>query len=214
MSSILIEMAVLTVDDAGTIHEPGYVLIGDDDRGRGAVRQPDEVRRRRTRSSTPHAWRSCRAWSTHTHLFQTFLRGWPTTSRCSTGWRGDLAGGAGAEPGLRRRWGAGRISAAAPPPSSTTIHPHRPAQRRRRLPCGRGNGVRFLLARGWTDMGYHPAFMESPDRIMAEMRGCTPRGRAAPMAASAWSLRRSSPGVARRGRCSAPTHRARRGGVA
>ncbi|MBE2236152.1 MAG: amidohydrolase, partial [Caldilineaceae bacterium] len=30
-------------------------------------------------------------------------------------------------------------------------------------------GVRFLLARGWTDMGYHPAFMETPDQIMAEM---------------------------------------------
>ena len=30
-------------------------------------------------------------------------------------------------------------------------------------------GVRFLLARGWTDMGYHPAFMESPERIFGEM---------------------------------------------
>ena len=25
-------------------------------------------------------------------------------------------------------------------------------------------GVRFLLARGWADTNYHPAFMETPDR--------------------------------------------------
>jgi 5-methylthioadenosine/S-adenosylhomocysteine deaminase len=31
------------------------------------------------------------------------------------------------------------------------------------------SGVRFLNARGWADMNYHPAFMETPDRIVAEM---------------------------------------------
>ena len=31
------------------------------------------------------------------------------------------------------------------------------------------SGVRFLNARGWADMNYHPAFMETPDRILAEM---------------------------------------------
>jgi 5-methylthioadenosine/S-adenosylhomocysteine deaminase len=29
-------------------------------------------------------------------------------------------------------------------------------------------GVRFLLARGWADMDYHPTLMETPDRIIAE----------------------------------------------
>jgi 5-methylthioadenosine/S-adenosylhomocysteine deaminase len=31
------------------------------------------------------------------------------------------------------------------------------------------SGVRFLLARGWADMDYHEAFMETPDAIVAEM---------------------------------------------
>jgi 5-methylthioadenosine/S-adenosylhomocysteine deaminase len=30
-------------------------------------------------------------------------------------------------------------------------------------------GARFLLARGWADMDYHPAFMETPDRIIGEI---------------------------------------------
>ena len=31
------------------------------------------------------------------------------------------------------------------------------------------SGVRFLNARGWADVDYHPAFMETPDRIASEM---------------------------------------------
>ena len=78
MSSILIENgAVLTVDDAGTIHEPGYVLIEGDTIvavGRGAA--ADEVRR--AADTVIDATRMAvmpGMVNAHTHLFQTFLRG-------------------------------------------------------------------------------------------------------------------------------------------
>ena len=40
------------------------------------------------------------------------------------------------------------------------------------------SGVRFLNARGWADMNYHPAFMESPDRIVSRWSGCASAGTA------------------------------------
>ena len=78
MNTILIENgAVLTVDDAGTLHEPGYVVVEDDRIAAvGAGAAPAEWRARAdtvldaTRMAVMPGMVNA-----HTHLFQTFLRG-------------------------------------------------------------------------------------------------------------------------------------------
>ena len=78
MNTILIENgAVLTVDDAGTLHEPGYVLVEDDRIAAvGAGAAPADVRSRA--ATVIDATRMAvmpGMVNAHTHLFQTFLRG-------------------------------------------------------------------------------------------------------------------------------------------
>lgn len=178
MGSILIENgAVLTVDDAGTLHEPGYVLIEGDTiaavesgAAPAAVRASADTVIDATRMAVMPGMVNA-----HTHLFQTFLRGladdkplldwlaaaiWPV-AQALTPEEAYVAAKLGLVENIR--------SGATAVIDHQYIHtdPHNDDGVCR---AAEETGVRFLLARGWTDMGYHPAFMETPDHIMAEMQ--------------------------------------------
>ncbi len=177
MNTILIENgAVLTVDDAGTLHEPGYVLIEDDRIAAvGAGAAPADVRSRA--ATVIDATRMAvmpGMVNAHTHLFQTFLRGladdkplldwlaaaiWPV-AQALTEEEAYIAAKLGLVENIR--------SGATAVTDHQYIHTE-PGNDDGVCRAAEEIGVRFLLARGWTDMGYHPAFMETPDQIMAEM---------------------------------------------
>ena len=108
---------------------------------------------------------------------------------------GDLAGGPGAHRGGclpgGAAWAWWRTSGAARPASSTTSTSTR--SRATTMACSarpRRPAFASCNARGWADMDYHPAFMETPDRIVAEMdalaRPVARRGRR-PAAPGVWS---------------------------
>ena len=177
MDSILIEHgAVLTVDDAGTVYEPGYVLVeGDTIAGVGPGTAPDALRA--SAGTTIDATRMAvmpGMVNAHTHLFQTFLRGladdkplldwlaaaiWPV-AQALTAQEAYVAAKLGLVENIR--------SGATAVIDHQYIHTD-PFNDDGVCRAAEDTGVRFLLARGWTDMGYHPAFMETPDHIMAEM---------------------------------------------
>jgi len=177
MDSILIEHgAVLTVDDAGTVYEPGYVLVeGDTIAAVGPGTAPDALRA--SAGTTIDATRMAvmpGMVNAHTHLFQTFLRGladdkplldwlaaaiWPV-AQALTAQEAYVAAKLGLVENIR--------SGATAVIDHQYIHTD-PFNDDGVCRAAEETGVRFLLARGWTDMGYHPAFMETPDHIMAEM---------------------------------------------
>mgnify|MGYP005840466723 CR=1 FL=1 len=176
-SSILIENgAVLTVDDAGTLHTPGYLYIEDDKIaaiGEGAA--PELLRTAADeRIDATHMAVMPGMVNAHTHLFQTFLRGladdkpllewlataiWPV-AQALTEEEAYVAAKLGLIENIR--------SGATAVIDHQYIHTE-PGNDDGVCRAAEETGVRFLLARGWTDMGYHPAFMETPDQIMAEM---------------------------------------------
>jgi 5-methylthioadenosine/S-adenosylhomocysteine deaminase len=175
--TILIENgAVLTVDDAGSVYEPGYVLVeGDLIAAVGAGAAPAAIRR--VAGSTIDATQMAvmpGMVNAHTHLFQTFLRGladdkpllewlasaiWPV-AQALTEQEAYVAAKLGLVENLR-----GGATAVI---DHQYIHTE-PGNDDGVCRAAEEIGVRFLLARGWTDMGYHPAFMETPDQILAEM---------------------------------------------
>jgi 5-methylthioadenosine/S-adenosylhomocysteine deaminase len=177
MTSILIENgAVVTVDDAQRVYNPGYVLVREDRIaavGSGAA--PAELR-----ASADEVIDATRMAvipgmvNAHTHLFQTFIRGladdkplldwlkaaiWPV-ARCLTEEDAYLAALLGLVENIRG--------------GATSVIDHQyihtePGNDDGVFRAAEQSGVRFLNARGWADMNYHPAFMESPDKIDAEM---------------------------------------------
>jgi 5-methylthioadenosine/S-adenosylhomocysteine deaminase len=176
MTTILIENgSILTLDDAGTLHEPGYVLLEDDRiRAVGAGSAPAELRAGATVLDATHMAVMPGMVNAHTHLFQTFLRGladdkplldwlaaaiWPA-AQALTEEEAYLAAMLGLVENIR--------SGATAVIDHQYIHTE-PGNDDGVLRAAEETGVRFLLARGWTDMGYHPAFMETPERIFAEM---------------------------------------------
>ncbi|MCS6828716.1 MAG: amidohydrolase [Caldilinea sp.] len=177
MHSLLIENgAVLTLNDAGELHDPGYIYIEEDRIAAvGAGAAPDSLRRTAAEriDATQMAVMPGMV-NAHTHLFQTFLRGladdkpllewlaaaiWPT-AQALTEEEAYVAAKLGLVENIRG--------------GATAVIDHHYIHTDPRNDDGvcraaEEIGVRFLLARGWTDMGYHPAFMETPDQIMAEM---------------------------------------------
>jgi len=177
MHSILIENgAVVTVNDTGTVHARGYVwLEGDTIAAVGSGAAPDALRASAsTVIDATHMAVMPGMVNAHTHLFQTFLRGladdkplldwlaaaiWPV-AQALTAEEAYVAAKLGLVENIRS--------------GATAVIDHQYVHTDRFNDDGvcraaEETGVRFLLARGWTDMGYHPAFMETPDHIMAEM---------------------------------------------
>jgi len=175
--SILIEGGtIVTVDDAGHVYNPGYVLSeGDRIVAVGAGEAPSALHARAGECIDASLMAVMPGMvNGHTHLFQTFIRGladdkplldwlkaaiWPVAQALSEE-EAYLAALLGFVENLR-----GGATAVV---DHQYIHtdPHNDDGVCR---AAEETGARFLLARGWTDMGYHPAFMESSDRIVEEM---------------------------------------------
>jgi 5-methylthioadenosine/S-adenosylhomocysteine deaminase len=176
VSSILIENGtIVTVGDAGQVFGPGYLFIeGDRIKAVGAGQPPDTLRARAD-TVIDAEWMAVMPGmvNAHTHLFQTFIRGladdkpllewlkaaiWPV-AQALTEEEAYLAAMVGLVENLRG--------------GATAVIDHQyihtdPANDDGVCRAAEETGVRFLLARGWADVDYHPAFMETPERIVAE----------------------------------------------
>jgi len=173
--SLLIENGcVVTVDDSHTVHDRGWVLI---DQGRIVGVGPGEAP-----ASARSAGKVVDAAgmavmpglvNAHTHLFQSFLRGladdkpllewleaaiWPVAKEL-TGPEARAASRLGLIENLRS--------------GVTSVIDHQYVHTDTAIDdavCESAleTGLRFVLARGWADMDYHPEFMEDADRVLAE----------------------------------------------
>ena len=175
MSTILIEKgAVVTVNDDQDVFNPGYVFIEDDRIAAVAAGEP------------PLAYRQAKTVidaslmavmpgmvNAHTHLFQSFIRGladdktllewleaciWPVASALS-----QQEAYVAAMVGLMENLRGGATSVIDHQYIHTDLQNDDAVCR-----AAEETGVRFLLARGWTDENYPQQFVESPQQIVAE----------------------------------------------
>ncbi len=175
MSSILIENgSIVTLDDQRTLHRRGYLCIEDDlitavgpGDAPASMQKADIVIDADLMAVMPGMINA------HTHLFQTFIRGladdkpllewlktaiWPVAS-CLTEEEAYLAAMVGMVENIRG--------------GSTSVIDHQyihtePGNDDGVCRAADESGLRFLLARGWADMDYHPSLMEDPQRIISE----------------------------------------------
>ena len=174
--SILIEKGtVITLDAAGSIYQPGYLQItGDRITAVGAGEAPEPMRiAAKTILNGSHMALIPGMVNSHTHLFQTFIRGladdkplldwlksciWPVAEymnheECRVA----------AMVGLIENLRCGATSVI----DHQYIHAD-PTNDDGVVAAAEKVGLRLLLARGWTDTNYHPALMETPERIISE----------------------------------------------
>lgn len=177
MATTLIENgAVITIDDARHVYDPGFVLLrGDTIAALGPGAAPAALRSGVDETIDASLMAVMPGMvNAHTHLFQTFLRGladdlpllewlkaaiWPV-ARALTEEDAYLAAMVGLVENLRG--------------GATSVIDHQyihtePGNDDGVFRAAEACGVRFLNARGWADMDYHPALMETRDRILAEM---------------------------------------------
>jgi 5-methylthioadenosine/S-adenosylhomocysteine deaminase len=175
MNSILIKNgSVVTVDDERRVYEKGFVFIEDDlitavSPGNPSSQQEkaDSVIDASLMAAMPGMVNA------HTHLFQTFIRGladdkpllewlksaiWPV-AQALTEEEAYVAAMVGMVENIR-----GGATAVI---DHQYIHTE-PGNDDGVCRAADEAGLRFLLARGWTDTGYHPAFMESQAQIVSE----------------------------------------------
>jgi 5-methylthioadenosine/S-adenosylhomocysteine deaminase len=177
MATILIEHGtVVTLNDSGQLFSPGYVLL-EADRiaavGQGPA--PAELRRRAETTIDASLMAVMPGMvNAHTHLFQTFIRGladdkplldwlaaaiWPVAKALSPE-EAYLAAMVGLVENIRS--------------GSTSVNDHHyvhtePGNDDGIFRAAEESGIRFMMARGWADMNYHEAFMETPAQIVKEM---------------------------------------------
>jgi 5-methylthioadenosine/S-adenosylhomocysteine deaminase len=175
MGTILIENAsIVTLNDIGEIHPNGYVFIENDlITSVGLGTPPAALTSADIRIDA--AWMAVMPGlvNAHTHLFQTFLRGladdkpllewlktaiWPV-ARVLTEEDAYTAALLGLVENIR----SGVTSVI----DHQYIHTE-PGNDDGVCRAAEEIGVRLKLARGWTDFGYNPAFMESPETIIHE----------------------------------------------
>ncbi len=182
MKTTLIEKgAVITVDDRQHVYNPGYVLLrGDRIVAVGPGPTPSEVRQQAEASASLEVIDATRMAvmpgmvNAHTHLFQTFIRGladdkplldwlkaaiWPVACAL-TEEDAYLAAMLGLVENIRG--------------GATSVIDHQyihtePGNDDGVFRAAEESGIRFLNARGWADMSYHEAFMETPAQIVSEM---------------------------------------------
>lgn len=178
MSTILIANGTLvTINDLQQVFDPGYLFIeADRIAALGAGEAPAELRSRAaTVIDATHMAVMPGMINAHTHLFQTFIRGladdkplldwlktciWPVASAMT-----EAEAYLAAKLGLLENIRGG----------ATAVIDHQYVHTDPRNDDGvcraaEEAGVRLLLARGWTDRDYHPAFMEPADQIIAETK--------------------------------------------
>lgn len=175
MSSILIENgSIVTVDDNNQVYKRGYVFIEDElitSVGAGdtpaGYRKADKVIDASLMVVMPGMVNA------HTHLFQTFIRGladdkpllewlkaaiWPV-SQAMTEEDAYTAAMLGMVENIRG--------------GATSVIDHQyihtePSNDDGVCRAADESGLRFILARGWADQDYHPALMETQERIISE----------------------------------------------
>jgi 5-methylthioadenosine/S-adenosylhomocysteine deaminase len=175
LGTILIKNgSILTVNDDQQLHQNGFVFIEDDriiavgaGNAPAQYKNADEVVDADLMAVMPGMVNA------HTHLFQTFLRGladdkplldwlksaiWPIASEMT---REDfyVATLLGLVENLRG--------------GATAVIDHQylhtdPSNDDCVCQAAAETGIRLMLARGWTDFNYHPAFLETPERILTE----------------------------------------------
>jgi 5-methylthioadenosine/S-adenosylhomocysteine deaminase len=175
MGSILIENgAVVTVNDHGEVFNPGYVFIEDDlITAVGAGEAPPKYQRADTVIDASLMAVMPGMVNAHTHLFQTFLRGladdkplldwlkaaiWPVAQSMK-----EEEAYVAAMVGLIENLRGGATSVI----DHQYIHVD-PRNDDGVCRAADETGVRFLLARGWADMSYHPSLMETQEKIISE----------------------------------------------
>ena len=175
MSTILINKgSIVTMNDAQQVYSTGYIFIEDDlITAVGLGEAPARFHKAEVTIDASLMAVMPGMINAHTHLFQTFIRGladdkpllewlkeaiWPVAQALTeeeaytaamVGFVENIRGGATAvidhqyiHTDLGNDDGVCRAADEA--------------------------GLRFLLARGWADKDYHPAFMEPPDQIISE----------------------------------------------
>lgn len=175
MSTLLIKNGtVVTVDNQHQVFHPGYVYIDGDlisAVGNGeapqAYQNADKVIDANLMAVMPGMVNA------HTHLFQTFIRGladdkplldwlktaiWPV-AQAMTEEEAYYAALVGIVENIR-----GGVTSII---DHQYIHAD-PQNDDGVCMAAEETGVRFLLARGWADMNYHPALQETPERIISE----------------------------------------------
>lgn len=170
---LIVNAAVVTVDDDHAIHDPGWVhIVADRIEGVGAGEAPADVRRTvgRTIDATGSAVMPGMT-NAHTHLFQTFFRGladdkplldwlrdciWPGAVHLDAD-AAHLAGLCGMVENLRT--------------GATSVLDHQYVHVDDSIDdaiCNAADqtGVRYLLARGWADRNYPDIMCETPDVVL------------------------------------------------
>jgi len=175
MTTILIQNgALVTIDDAQRVVNPGYLFIeGDRIAALGAGEPPTVMGKADVVIDASLMAVMPGMVNAHTHLFQSFIRGladdkpllewlktaiWPVAKALKPD-EAHLAALVGLIENLRG--------------GATTIIDHQyihtdPANDDAVCRAAEEIGVRFMLARGWADQDYHPAFMETPEQIVTE----------------------------------------------
>ncbi len=177
MTSILIENgAIVTVNDADQIFDPGYVLIeADRITAIGAGAPPANLRSRAETVIDASLMAVMPGMiNAHTHLFQTFLRGladdkplldwlaaaiWPVAQALT-----ERDAYTAAMLGIIENVRTG----------CTSVNDHHyihtePGNDDGVFRAAEESGIRFMMSRGWADMDYHEAFMETKEYIEKEM---------------------------------------------
>ena len=167
---------VITLDDDGHIHKPGYVLVEDDRiKAVGAGSAPAEMRENAQVIDATHMAVMPGMVNAHTHLFQTFIRGladdkpllewlkaaiWPV-ARVLQEEDAYLAAMVGMIENIR-----GGATAVI---DHQYIHTE-PGNDDGVCRAAQESGARLLLSYGWADMNYHPSLQLTPEYIYQETR--------------------------------------------
>jgi 5-methylthioadenosine/S-adenosylhomocysteine deaminase len=177
MGSVLIENGtIVTISDNNQILDPGYLLIeADQIAAIGQGQAPVELRSRAETIIDASLMAVMPGMiNAHTHLFQTFIRGladdkpllewlkaaiWPV-AKALTEEDAYLAAMVGMVENIRS--------------GCTSVNDHHyihtePGNDDGVFRAAEESGIRFMMARGWADMDYHEAFMETEDYIIKEM---------------------------------------------
>ena len=175
MSSILVRNgSIVSLNDEQAVYRLGYVFIEDDlITAVASGEAPSQMHKADTVIDAGLMAVMPGMVNAHTHLFQTFIRGmaddkplldwlktaiWPVAS-CLTEEEAYIAAMVGMVENIRG--------------GSTSVIDHQyihtePGNDDGVCRAADESGLRFLLARGWADMDYHPSLMEDPERIISE----------------------------------------------
>ena len=175
MSSILIKNgAIVTVDETNQVYKTGYVFIEDDlISAIGAGEAPSQYSKADIVIDAALMAVMPGIVNAHTHLFQTFIRGladdkslidwlkaaiWPVAQALT-----EEEAYVAAMVGMVENTRGGATSVI----DHQYIHTE-PGNDDGVCRAADEAGLRFLLARGWTDQDYYPAFMEEQEQIVRE----------------------------------------------